>query len=169
MQTIGARVTHPRLSVSAKAIILGGLLAGAMDITAAMTVYGVLRGGSAIAVLQSVASGLLGSASYSGGTQTAALGLFLHFVIATTACAVYNVIAAKIRILARYAFLSGMIYGIVVWIVMSLVVVPLSNYPHETVPTVAGVSMGWLIHILCVGLPISLTHRKIAGVSQNGV
>ena len=71
-----------------KAILLGGLVAGILDITFAFIFYYALRGSTPIRILQSVASGALGAKAFAGGAETAALGAFFHFLIATTAAAV---------------------------------------------------------------------------------
>jgi hypothetical protein len=70
-----------------KAILIGGLIAGALDIIYAFLFYGWKYGISPLRILQSVASGLLGRASRDGGLATGALGLFLQFVIAIGAAA----------------------------------------------------------------------------------
>ena len=72
-----------------QAILIGGLIAGALDITCAFIFSYIRSGRSPAFVLQSVASGVLGRDAYQGGTKTAALGLGFHFVIALTAAAVY--------------------------------------------------------------------------------
>jgi hypothetical protein len=77
------------LRPAARAVLTGGLAAGALDIIAAWIVYG-LRGVAPTRTLQSIASGILGVAAFQGGVATAAFGLALHFVIATTAAAVYS-------------------------------------------------------------------------------
>jgi hypothetical protein len=69
-----------------RAILWGGLMTGILDITAAFINSG-LRGRSPQWVLQSIASGVLGSDSYKGGFRTAALGAAFHFLIAVVACA----------------------------------------------------------------------------------
>ncbi len=70
------------------AILLGGLIAGAFDISYACIYTYIVRGTSAIRILQSVASGVLGAKAFAGGLKTAVLGLALHFLIALTAAAV---------------------------------------------------------------------------------
>jgi hypothetical protein len=75
---------------SVQAILLGGFAAGTLDITAAFINSG-LRGGSPARALQSIAGGLPGrEATFQGGLKTAALGLALHFLIATTWAAFYR-------------------------------------------------------------------------------
>jgi hypothetical protein len=72
----------------AKAISIAGLTCGAMDISAALVVYG-LMGSKPLRLLQGIAGGILGPRTYSGGTSTALLGLALHFVIAFGAATVF--------------------------------------------------------------------------------
>ncbi|HET8647044.1 MAG TPA: hypothetical protein VFO85_16225, partial [Vicinamibacteria bacterium] len=95
------------MSRDVRAILLGGLVAGTMDITAAILLY-ARRGVPPLRILQSVASGLLGRAAFTGGVPTAALGLALHFFIATTAAAVY-VLAARRLPLARWPLVGGVL------------------------------------------------------------
>src|SRR5258706_10539516 len=96
-------------------ILIGGLSAGVLDITSAFINSG-LRGRSPVWVLQSVAGGLLGRNSFQGGLKTAALGLALHFFIATTWAAVYYAASLKLPLLTRQAFVCGPLYGIAVYL-----------------------------------------------------
>src|SRR4029453_18169089 len=68
-------------------VVWGGLAVGVLDTLLAVGLYKV----TPFVVYQSVAGGLLGRATYQGGWATAALGMFLHFFIATTAAAVYTI------------------------------------------------------------------------------
>src|SRR5579859_4138350 len=110
------------------AILVGGGLAGLLDITYAV-VYSGLHGVPAQRILQSVASGLLGKASFDGGVGTAALGLVLHFLMMMLIAAVYYAASTRIRLLTRRAVPMGLLYGACVFLVMRLVVLPLSAYP----------------------------------------
>jgi hypothetical protein len=74
------------------AILWGGAIAGAFDLTYATVFYG-LRGVKPIRVSQSIASGLLGPKAYEGGFATAILGVVLHFVIAIGAA--HGVLSAE--------------------------------------------------------------------------
>lgn len=140
-----------------RAILWAGLIAGTLDITAAC-VSGVLRGGSATRVLQSVASGLLGQGAFQGGAAAAALGLLMHFVIAYGAATVFFVASRKLRFLVDHAIVCGVLYGIAVYAFMNSVVVPLSAAPFEIPYALKGL----LIHIFCVGLPIALVIRRFS-------
>jgi hypothetical protein len=144
-----------------RTVLVGGLLAGTLDIFAAFVVYG-LRGASPVRILQSVASGLRGPAAFRGGLSTAALGLGLHFFIALVAAAVYYAASRRIGLLVRRPVVSGSLYGIAVYLFMNHVVVPLSAVPRR--PFVLGVALVILVvHILCVGLPIALVVARASG------
>jgi hypothetical protein len=142
------------------AILVGGLLAGALDITAAFVVYG-LRGATPLRILQSVASGLLGADAFKGGLGTAALGALLHFLIALVAAVVYYAASRKLGVLVQRAVVSGLLYGIAVYVFMNFVVLPLSAVAKR--PFVLELALVILaVHMLCVGLPIALAVRRFA-------
>jgi hypothetical protein len=63
-------------------VLLGGFIAGALDIVFAIVFWALKADVPALRILQSVAAGLLGKESFRGGLLTAALGLMLHFLIA---------------------------------------------------------------------------------------
>jgi len=143
------------------AIFAGGLLAGLLDITAAIVQWS-FRKIPPIRILQSVASGLLGKAAYSGGARTAALGLALHLGIATTACAIYFVASRRLRFLRERPWIAGALYGVAVWAFMNFVVLPLSAVAkHPFNPAQAAIQIG--IHVACVGWPIALTLQVLTG------
>lgn len=142
------------------AILAAGLLCGAMDITAALVVYGRF-GLKPQRLLQGIAAGLLGKQAFDGGIATAALGLACHFFIALSAAAVYFTLSRAAGFLVEHAVISGVLYGVAVYFFMQRVVLPLSaavKYPFS----VRGMVIGVVIHILCVGLPIALVVRRFS-------
>jgi hypothetical protein len=148
---------HPR---TLEAILWGGTVAGIMDISDAIIVSSFF-GVAPSRVLQSVASGLLGRDSFSGGMSTAALGLGLHFFIAFTVATIYVLVSRKLPLLTRRPLLSGAIYGVIVWQVMRQIVVPLSLATQGRL-TLVGLLNGLFAHIVCVGLPIALATKRTA-------
>ena len=130
MANANARIIRPAAYGWQRAVFTAGLVAGAMDITAAFTQYG-LQGISPVRILHSIASGLLGAAAYSGGASTAVLGAFLHFVIATSAATVYHIASRRIRALLQHPVIFGVLFGIAVYFFMNLVVLPLSAFPRK--------------------------------------
>ena len=136
------------------AIVWGGLAAGVLDITAAFINSG-LRGRSPMWVLQSIASGLFGADSFKGGLRTAGAGAAIHFLIAFVACAVYVTASLKFKVLVQRPVVCGLLYGITVYLFMYLIVLPLTFHRSFMQPLSAVVT-GIIIHMSCVGLPISL-------------
>lgn len=147
-----------RESKAFRAILLGWLIAGTMDITAAI-ITTLAYGRSPARMLQGIASGVLGTRSFEGGLKTSVLGLLLHFVIAFGATVVYYAASRKLTFLVRQAVVSGILYGIAVYFFMQLVVIPLSAIASRAPFRPFQLALGLIVHMLCVGLPIALVVR----------
>jgi len=144
-----------------KAILVGGLIAGALDITYALLLWWLRAQVTPMQILQSVAAGLLGKASYDGGAGTAILGAFLHFFNALVIAAIFVGASRIWPVLARRATLFGPLYGIGVYLVMNYVVLPLSAFPPRTKPPAPVVWItGVLAHMFLIGLPIALAAKR---------
>lgn len=143
-------------------ILIGGLIAGALDITYAF-IFSYARSGRTPAfVLQSVASGALGRDSYQGGSKTAALGLAFHFIIALTAAALFVLASRALPFMTTHPIISGIIYGLCVYAFMNCVVLRVSAIRATTWPWAYPKSVligGLLIHFFGIGLPIALVNR----------
>jgi uncharacterized membrane protein YagU involved in acid resistance len=141
-------------------ILLGGLIAGTLDISYACIYSYAVRGTSPVRILQSVASGALGENAFTGGTKTAALGLVFHFLIAFIAAAVYYLASRQFRFLVTQAVICGILYGVCVYLVMNFVVLPLSAISFKMSYPWPALISGLLIHMFGIGLPISLVVRR---------
>jgi hypothetical protein len=119
---VGTR-SHSALS----AVLLGGIVAGTLDIGAAC----LITGRSASFILHTIAGGLLAKQSYSGGTPTALLGLALQELMGILIAAIYVGATTVLPALARRWLLGGLAYGVVIFFVMNYVVVPLSAWKHH--------------------------------------
>lgn len=137
------------------AIFLGGVTAGTLDIVYAFINWGLMGAGPQV-ILQSVASGLLGADAYEGGWGAAALGLAAHFVIALGMAAVFVLAAKGWPRLVRRPWLTGPLYGLLLYGVMSYVIVPLSASPIEPANGAVPLIKALLAHAFLVGLPIAL-------------
>jgi len=140
----------------APAILVGGLIVGALDLAYAIAVYSPR---APIRIPQTIASGLLGPRSYEGGAGTAALGVLLHFTIALGAATVYWLASRKLEVLIRRAVACGLVYGALVFLFMHLVVLPLSAAPRGHMPFVY-MAAEFVEHWFFVGLPIALSVRR---------
>lgn len=136
------------------AITSAWLLAGTLDITAAIVNYLFSYKGNLLILFQFIASGLLGRKAFAGGTGTAILGLVFHYFIALTWTIVFFFLYPKVRIASRSRIITGFVYGIFVWIIMNLVVLPLSGVPHLPFHPVR-TALGILYIMFCIGLPVS--------------
>lgn len=142
-----------------QAILAGGLIGGALDI--AYAILANLSRAPPARVLQSIAAGLLGKGAFLGGAPTAALGLLLHFIIATVMAAVFVLAAVRLTELVRRPWLWGPLYGIGLYLVMNFIVRPLSANPPKGPPPIAWISFGDVLsHMVFVGLVIALVARR---------
>lgn len=143
------------------AVLWGGFACGALDITAALVIYSFFRA-KPIRLLQGIAGGLLGPRTFDGGLATAFLGLFCHFLVTFSAAAVYFRVSRVLPFLVEHAVPSGVLYGVAVYFFMNRIVVPLSaatKHPFSFKMMVIGL----VIHMSCVGLPISIAVRRFSG------
>ncbi len=141
-------------------LLIGWLVAGTLDITYACG-FSYLRGGtSPTRVLQYVASGDLGPASFQGGTLTALAGLGFHYLNAFLFTLFFLLVAPRIPIGIERPVLVGAIYGVGVYLVMNYVVVPLSRIGPRPAPALLTWTTGVLVHMFLIGVPIALAAKK---------
>lgn len=145
---------------ASRALALGTLTVGTLDLLDAFVFFG-LRGVQPHRILQGIAGGLLGPASFQGGSATVALGLVLHFFIAFCIVATYLTASRRWPVLVTRPLLYGALYGVSAYLVMSRVVVPLSGAGGGA-PTLPVMVNGVLIHIFGVGIPSALAARAAA-------
>ena len=140
-------------------LLAAGAVAGVLDIAYACIFWAIKADLPAMRIFQSVAAGLLGPASLEGGVPTAALGLALHFLIATAMAAAYFFAASRWAPLWKRTFIFGCLYGLFLYGLMNYVVIPLSAaLPGSTDPLWVGMSV--LVHMVFVGVPIALFARR---------
>jgi len=136
-------------------VLLGGGVAALLDIALAMTFWWFYNGASPLVILQSIAAGLIGKAAFAGGMGTVALGACLHIFIACVMAAVYYLGCRRWPALYQRPAFFGTVYGVLLYLAMTYVVLPLSRAaPLPFIPSwfVASIAS----HILFVGIPIAL-------------
>jgi len=136
-------------------IVVGGAVAGSLDLTVAFITFGwgVPRG---------IAAGLLGRQVMQGGTAVWILGVLLHYCIAYLAATVYCLASRKLEFLKEHFLVCGMFYGIAVFLVMNLIVLPLSGL-HATGPyQIHRLIQGLVVHMFIIGLPIAASLRFLS-------
>jgi len=142
-----------------RAILLGGLVAGTLDATDGVIAYFLAFRMNPIQVLQYIASGYFGAASFQGGLLTAGAGMLFHYFISFTVATIFCYAAKFIPWLKQNFVLSGVAYGAAVYFVMNYLVLPLS----AVAPSAFSLPLflnGVIGHALFVGLPIAWFVRK---------
>ena len=120
-------VTHPQRSIDWKQAVYGGLLIAVADAIFAITLWFEWTTKGLTQVFQSIAVGVLGKASYEGGLATALLGAGLHAVMAIAFVAICIALSFRFRLLTDKPVMSGLLYGVGLYVVMNFVVMPLSR------------------------------------------
>ena len=146
-------------------ILYGCLAVGILDFLDASMFFPAYFGITFERVWQGVAEGVLGrEAAIAGGRTAAAIGIFLHFVVAFVVAAVYFAVSRVLPFLVRHPVVSGLAYGILVHFVMQFVVIPLSAIGWRQTPFDLGSFANSVIgHALLVGLPVALIASWSAG------
>ena len=145
-----------------RAIVTGGFIAGACDMSYALIWFSAVKGVAWIKIPQSVASGLIGKSSLDDGIATAMLGFGLHWLIAFIWTAIYLWVGRKLLPpLLRKPIPWGIAYGAWIYFFMNWVVLPLDamhTQPHF-IPYDTWFS-GLAVHMFAIGLAISLSASR---------
>ena len=137
-----------------------GLLVGSLDIIAAIVNFYVKTGKDPQIVLKYIASALVGKEAFAGGITMSALGLLLHFLIAFIWTMFFFWIYPKLSFLSFNRILTGILYGIFIWFIMSHVVVPMSKASVGPF-NLKQAAIATLILIGAIGLPLSFIAYRV--------
>jgi hypothetical protein len=143
------------------AIVTATLVSGTLDILSAF-VFGGMKGVGPGQILRYVASGPFGDAVRDGGSVAAAVGLGVHFTLMAIMVSLFFLIASRVDIVRRQWFISGPLYGILIYLVMYWIVTPAR---FGTMPRTDLWSVGNALfsHIVCVGLPMAFIASRTIG------
>ena len=130
-------------------ILWATLVAGTLDI-----LFAFIVAGSVAPVLRTVASGALGDA-IADGPAGAPLGLLVHFAIMAVMAGAYVLAATRVALLTRQWWLMGLLYGVVLWIVMYWIVMPLRWASFVPPGEPVAIARQLFAHCGLVGLPIA--------------
>ena len=142
-------------------VLLGGGVAATLDI-----VYAIVRNGqfgkSPLWVLQSVASGWLGPDAFTSGALGGVIGLVSHYGILLVAAALYFAVSQRVAVLRSRALACGALFGVLVYLFMNFVVLPLSAFPYKLTYTPQRLLEGFVSHAIFVGIPIGWAIRRFS-------
>lgn len=137
-----------------------GLIAGTLDISDAF-IWNAFHKISPKLVFQYIASGLVGVRSFELGWISICLGILLHYFIATVWTATYYEMSRRWSLAANRPVVSGLTYGLGVYLVMNFVVLPLSAVPApKRPPTIGSRINGVLAVMFCIGLTVALLSQR---------
>ena len=138
-----------------KTILKAGFIAGLLDGIAAVFILAKMKFHT---TFQFIASGIFGKSAFGNNEMMVIYGIFIHFMIAIAFAAFFFLIYKKLP-LKNQPVIIGLFYGIFIWLVMNLCILPFSNIPPSPFTTIS-VIKGMAILMVCVGLPISLIVSK---------
>ena len=151
-----------------KAVLIATLIAGVMDLTSAYIDVYIRTGNFASKMLHYIAGGTLGlDTSMKGGISVQAFGLITHFILAFFFSLVFFVLYPKLQLQQYNKYLIGILYGFLVGIFMTFVVLPMTRLPHNPFDIMKGLK-AWLILSFMLGLPISIIASKYYSTVSNG-
>ena len=143
-------------------ILIGGGVAATLDL-----IYAVTRnwfgGASPLWTLQLVGSGWLGESSFSRGVPAGVLGFVSHYGIVFVAAALYYLASKRFAVLRSRALVCGAVFGVLVYLFMNFVVLPMSAFPLKLSYPAARLIEGFVSHAFLVGVPIALALRRFSG------
>lgn len=140
-----------------KPIVLATVLCGTLDILLAI-ILTLSRGKDVGNMLRFVGSGPFPSATEMGSAG-AILGLAVHFILMAIMVAVFVLAARSMPRLLDRPMVSGLIYGLITYVVLDLIVVPLRFHAPLLPPTLSIVTQ-LFAHIVLVGWPTALIARR---------
>ena len=141
-----------------RAILYGGLAVGTLDLLDAFIFFGMRSGAQPMGILHSIAAGFIGrDAARAGGVPTAVLGIVSHYLVAFSIVTVYVLLSRAVPAMRKQWVVSGIVFGIAAYFVMTWFVVPMSNAGNQQItfalPIAPVLANGILIHMFGVGLP----------------
>jgi uncharacterized membrane protein YagU involved in acid resistance len=140
-----------------RSALITGLIAGALDLSGAIISFMISNDRFPEKILETIAGGFFGKDAMTGGWVMKGWGLFFHFFTAIAFTFFYFFLYPRIKFLQKNIFLSAFIYGLFVWAVMNMIVLPLSAYHSPVIKSdYAKAAKEAFILIVCIGLPVAI-------------
>jgi len=166
MSTIASTSPTTRNSLL-RSIVIAGLIIGLADeIIYHWFVSSVLGGVPLITVYQYIASGALGNAAFEGGIATALLGVLFHYLFSIVIAGVFILSVDRIPLLRRHLIPGSFLFAFGVFIVMNMIVTPLSATPPLPTPTTPELIVNIIDHLLVFGLLLGILVQRNANTNQ---
>lgn len=144
---------------------LGTLVTGLADLVFAMGFWWISHQVAPLRILQSIAAGWYGEASFAGGARSASVGALSHFAIIFCFILAYRQAAARWPLLRMHPRAVGAIYGLGLYLLMNFVVLPLSAAGMAKFNNLAWVLGSIAIHAL---IGVLCAHYALGGSPSAG-
>lgn len=144
-------------------ILTAALIVGTLDLLAAFLDYYLSTGKSPVVTIPKyIASGFFGKKAFAGGGAMVLAGILFHYLISFGACLVFFVLCVRSRLMQLNWILRGLLYGLIVWIITALVIVPLSGASHPPLSAMKLTRLirAMLIVVVAFGLPLSYIAKR---------
>lgn len=135
-------------------IIFGGPVVLILFLVHYFVLYRLLNDYPVISVMEDTATRFL------GGAGTPALGFVIHLVIAWLIAAAFYLTVANLALLRSNLPLGGLLYGIVLFFVMTFVVLPPGTAPSPDSTQPLFIVEGVLSTVIFIGMPLAMLSRK---------
>ena len=141
--------------------VIAGLICGAVDVIIVhWFIQNILGEVPLIIFYQYIASGALGESAFAGGIPIALLGVLFHFIFSIVIAGVFILGVDRIPLLRRHIIPGSLLYGFGVFIVMNMIVTPLSATPPIPTPTTPELIVNIIVHITVSGLLLGILVRR---------
>lgn len=140
-------------------VLKAGLLVGALDILSALLYYYIRTQKNPLNVFTFIASGVFGKKAFAAGSSMLIWGAVFHFIIALSFTLLFFLVYPVLIKFLKSKVLFGILYGVFIWVVMNLLVLPLTNAPALSM-SAKQIIIGSLILITMIGLPLSFIAGK---------
>lgn len=115
----------------------------------------VMHRATVLTIFQWDASNFLGPSAFRAGVAAALLGCLLHLIVSLIWGAIFTLGALRIRALAKNWFVSGVIFGVIVRLVMAHLIVPLGHAQMTPPPSELYLANLYVAHIVFFGIPVA--------------
>jgi len=140
-----------------KPTVIATAISGSLDILFAM-ILTLWFGREIPNMLRYVASGPFPAAA-DMGMAGAILGLLIHFALMAVMAAVLMIYLRRNTQYLDHPILVGLVYGLLTYVVMNLIVVPL-RFDAPLPPKPLSIATQLFAHICLVGIPMALVARR---------
>ena len=139
-----------------KTILIAGAVAGTLDLTGALVVYAaILHKASVLLILQRIAAAAFGLRAFKGGYFMALWGVIFHYRIAFSWTAAYVLLYPSQPLMRKSRVISGLLYGLLVWVIMNRIVIPMTRLPAPSRFQWNAALIGMALLVFFIGLPVA--------------